>query len=149
MIVPDNLINKSGVRGYASYTTPSGTARVSPLAEDCGLRVDLPHVSATAAPGVYQIHTRAESFCNLAYVASNQMVGQTFRSRWYGWQPVGAPKTEGPATTQRLRTTVVAECERGTWHRYRTIVSGTVVLGTGTVTRTVYNENDTEILCER
>jgi hypothetical protein len=141
-------INYSGDAG----TTNSMTADGYPSDGQCGLRVDRPHVSYTTSA---QIHTRIESFCTALPLMSNTVSGKTYRSRWYGWQQqatldpvtVYAPKSQ----VQQHRETVAANCEPGTWYRYRTEGFGTITIPGRSFSAAVYEQQDpdNEIQCKR
>src|SRR4051812_44501192 len=73
--------------GAVTATAALGGVSPAHAAGSCGVRVDFPHASYTTA---HQIHTRAESYCWVFPVQSNQLSAVTYRSRWYGWQRVGS-----------------------------------------------------------
>jgi hypothetical protein len=127
----------------ATATAALAGATSAQAAGNCGVRVDLPHASYTTA---HQIHTRAESFCWVLPVQSNQISAVTYRSRWYGWQRVGSA-AYGPVARQSIRVTVAVNCVAGTWHRYRTEARGVAVIAGRTYTAAAYEQNDDEIRC--
>lgn len=137
------------VRGDARYSVPqqgskaeSATAR-SAAAGNCGVRVDFPHASYTTSA---QIHTRAESYCNVLPVQANSVSGVTYRSRSYGWQRQGSAAA-GPKAAQNLRITVAVNYKVGDLYRYRTEARGVAVIAGRTYTAAAYEQNDDEIRC--
>jgi hypothetical protein len=143
-------------RSSDDYSEKAGNVRILtaqgyPTDGQCGLRVNMPHASYDNAA---QIHTRIESFCRVLPLMSNTISGRTYRSRWYGWQhqatlypaTVNAPSTR----VQNYRRTVVANCEPGTWHRYRTEGFGTITIPGRSFSAAVYEQQDPdgEIRCQ-
>jgi hypothetical protein len=155
----DSLTDQSAqvaVRSAINYSgdavaTNSLTADGYPSDGQCGLRVDMPHVSYTTSA---QIHTRIESFCTVLPLASNTVSGKTYRSRWYGWQrqatldpfTIYAPSSR----VQQHRETVAANCEPGTWYRYRTEGFGTITIPGRSFSAAAYEQQDpdNEIQCK-
>lgn len=112
----------------------------------CGLQVNTPHPSDTTP---HQIHARSESFCFLP-LQVNRVEMWLYRSRWWGWEQRGHTVNEArppSSTVQRLRTTVVADCEPGTRHRWRAIAWGQISTGVQSYAASVYEQNDSEIRC--
>lgn len=110
----------------------------------CGVRVDRPHPSDTTSA---QIHTRVESGCYVIQALSNRIEGTTFRSRWYGWQRQGS-KSKGPKPAPMVRVTVTANCDPGSWYRYRTNGRGYINLAGRNYTAAAYEENPGNIRCK-
>ncbi|MCC9740958.1 hypothetical protein [Streptomyces sp. MNU89] len=136
-------ISSRSQAGYSTGSSPFGSSTRQPAAEDCGVRVDLPHPSRTTNN---QIHTRVESFCNGATIVNNTISGKSYRSRWYGWEHMKS-ETNGPKSAWRVRVTVDVNCEYGTWHRWRTEGFGSGVLNGQPVSASAYEENNDEIMC--
>lgn len=125
-------------RGSAPYLHKSTAGT---LAGTCGVRVDRPHKSYTTA---YQVHTRAESFCQDLPMQTNKISGKTFRSRWYGWENM-ASASDGPNTKNPLRITVVVGVGPGDVHKWRTEATGIAVIDGKPRTASAYELSDGEI----
>jgi hypothetical protein len=56
-------------------------------------------------------------------------------------------KAYGPRASDRIFVVVDVDCVPGTSCRWRTVATGTAVIGGETYTATVYEQNDSEITC--
>lgn len=110
---------------------------------NCGVRVDIPHRSYTTSG---QIHTRVESYCDISPAYRNTVSGETFRSRWFGWESVRA-KSGGPLDLKTVRITVDPNCTVGTRYKYRTNGRGYAVINGQARTAAAYNDTASEVTC--
>lgn len=140
---PEDDLTEWLSRGSASYLDDEESASIN-ASKRCSLTVEYPHKSRyPRTPN--EVHTRVTSQCGHLPATSNEVSGETFRSRWYGWESM-AKDGEPPQDRDKVQTLVAVPVGEGDVHECRTEGVGKAVIAGEVRTAAAYNESQGELV---
>lgn len=112
----------------------------------CTASIDYPHISGT--PGVtYTVNVHLDGKCRVV-PSQHNISGDLSRSRWYGWEHLNSKQQSFPGKA-KARVTIESKCKPGSMYKYRANGRFYALIGKTSWVRSYYNQNPTEIRCNR